>query len=246
MTTNVLDLDAGIAATDSRWSISTARFFVCIDDAGFEKILARKNFLLVFAGAGSLIQEWKDWAKGLPGSLHKMPNFSLKSRAVAITITDMDSVGVLFERMQNQNYSDQKVRFTGTGSPHAFAYWQEHHDALGAVQSAILMDRKSGGSVKYYMFDGRNNLEETIRFEELMDKVAKKGMIMCTDKSTELLPIQEVAKTNPEVDALVRTIESGEAEILSPCDEMYRPWTEEEKRRFQRVAENIAKRLEEN
>jgi sugar/nucleoside kinase (ribokinase family) len=242
MTTNVLDLEAGIAATDSRWSVSTPRFFLCIDNTGFEKIVARSKYLLVFAGAGSLIQEWKDWSLGLPASLEHEPEFSRKSRAVAVTITDMDDASVLFERMQTR--SEPNARFTGTGAAHAFAYWQEHGNAIAAVRHAIALDRASGGDVKFFKFSGENNIFDTIRFGELRQMLAREGHIMMNDGSNSFAPVQEAAKTNPEVDSLVKTVLDGDAEICSPCDEMYREWTEDEKRHFRRVAANIAKHLE--
>ena len=243
MTTNVLDLVASIAVTDSRWSISTPSFFVYLDDPGFEKMVAKKPFLFVFAGAGSLIQKWKDWANALPNSLHDMPDFSKESRAMAITITDMDKSAVLFERIQR--HVEFNARFAGSGALHAFAYWKDNGDAMGAVRSAILMDRCSGGEIKFYKFDGRNNLDERIRFEQLVEIFSKKGLIMRTNQNTEqaLVPINEEAARDPEVACLVSSITSGQAEIISPCEEMYIPWKEEEKRRFTRVATNIAKNL---
>jgi hypothetical protein len=110
------------------------------------------------------------------------------------------------------------------------------------------MDRCSGGDVKFYRFDGKNNLTETIRFEGLRSKFVNEGMIMRTDQQTgnELIPIHEAVKTDPEIANLAHTIESGEAEILSPCEEMYKPWSAEEKRRFDRVTANMVKQLEKN
>ena len=162
---------------------------------------------------------------------------------MAITITDTYNAAVLFERMQR--HSEPNARFTGTGAPHAFACWEELHDAIAAVKSAILMDRRSGGTVKYYRFDGKTNLAETIRLEGLKHVFANEGMIMSIGPENEPRPIREAAQDDPGVRALLHSIESGEAEILSPCEEMYRPWTDEEKRHFVRVATNMAKHLKE-
>jgi hypothetical protein len=49
------------------------------------------------------------------------------------------------------------------------------------------------------------------------------------------VPVTEAIKDNPELKALFDRVLSGETSLVSPCDGMYVPWTEDEKRQFSRV-----------
>jgi hypothetical protein len=66
MTTTVFDSNAGIIATDSRWSSQRGRWLFYVDDTNFHKIEVFKSIAFMFAGDGWLIHLWKEWIRTSP------------------------------------------------------------------------------------------------------------------------------------------------------------------------------------
>lgn len=241
MTTNVLDLRNGVATSDSRWSASVGNFFFFVDDTGFEKIISKAHFAFVFAGDAGLIQEWKDWVADLPINADVWPDEERFGKSVAVTITNMDTSYVLFER--KQEFATHEARFAGSGAIHAFACWVRNLDPIRAVKSAINLDFCSGGEVRYLWFNRTTNVDNCTRIESLGKKLVETGHVMRTDGRQLAYPVRDVADTDSEVAKALSEIVSGKESLVAPCDAMYQPWTEDDKRLFSRAISKVVQEL---
>ena len=241
MTTNVLDLRNGIATSDSRWSTDSGNFFFYVDNTGFDKIVSKGPFAFVFAGDSGLIQEWKDWASNLPDNSEVWPDEDRFGKSVAVTVTNMKTGHVLFER--KQDFSTHEAKFAGTGSIHAYACWQRNFDAIRAVRSATYMDMCSGGDVKYLNFDGATNVENCTRIDRLTEILFETGRFMRTDGHPQSYPIKDYSSVDPELSKALSDVVSGKQSLIAPCDAMYSPWTSDEKRMFSRAISKVVQEL---
>jgi hypothetical protein len=227
---------AEVAATDSRWSRKVgASSLLYIDNSGYEKILVVAHLLFVFAGHGSLIQAWKRWAAQLPERTLPIPPCESEKCSVCVTLTDMRRSRILFEHKQDV-FDDPSTRFAGTGRHYAYQNWSATGDAIAAVAFAIQQDMYSGGDVKYHHFDGRTNIKEQRDMSYMRRKLRQEGRFMTIEpKSVTDVPVAEAIGNNPELKDLLDRVVSGETSLVSPCDGMYVPWTDDEKRQFSRV-----------
>lgn len=238
MTTNVLDLRNDTASTDSRWSISIDDKIIFVDDSGFDKILEKNRFLLVFAGNSVLIQQFKDWAKS-DGEIARPTDEEIDGE-VAITITDMDSGLVVFEATQKHPLED--ARFAGTGATYAMMCWNANQCAKTAVSTAIQFDAYSGGEVKYYHFSGDNNISPDGRSDDIVMAILERGAVMYKHNGMRTTPISEAAKVDPTVKAVIDRISSGTLQPCAPFPEMNIPWTPDDHRRLGRALDMVLKR----
>lgn len=238
MTTNVLDLRNGIAASDSRWSVDTPDILAYVDDAGFDKVSEKNRYVFLYAGNSLLIQKWKDYVES-DGLTDKPTDTEMKG-LVAITITDMESGHVIFERTQSFPLSD--ARFAGSGALPAMQCWMLNGCAKRAVSSAISTDSYSGGEIKYHDFCGDNNLDGNSRVEAILQEMAKRGMIMYKGNAVSPMPIQEAALVDPRVKTLLDDISAGKVEPCAPCMEMHMPWEQGELRRLDRALSQVLNR----
>lgn len=240
MTTNVLDLRNNMAASDSRWSSRVGPFFFYVDDTGFDKMIARGYVVFVFAGDARLIQEWKDWAVNLPNNADVLPDYERDGRSIAVTLTNMDTGELMFEREQIGN---EEARFAGSGAVHACDCWNRNFDPIKAVQSAMYIDLCSGGEVKFFGFDRQTNVQNCTRIEALGQKLLDMGYVMRTDGKSVVVPIRDAAANDPEVAKVIGGVMSGEHPLVAPCESMYKPWTQDEKRLFGRAISKVVKDL---
>lgn len=242
MTTNVLDLHAGIAAADSRWSSSSddGLLMAYADDVGFEKIMPFYHLLLVFAGSGELIQQWKDWLLHM-GAEELPPTDAPPNRTISVTVTNIYLSALLFECRQIR-CKEQYARFAGSGGIHAYRYWLNNGDARMAVQYATSMDVYSGGTTKYFKFDTReNNLHETIRVNKVNAIIYERDHLM-DFRTKQTVSLKEAAKQDEEVARFAERIKSGEARVETPGMGPSTPWTNEERQELYRVLQReIAK-----
>jgi hypothetical protein len=243
MTTNVLDLSVGIAVTDSRWSAMSNKWFMFLDDANFEKIVASGPYVAVFSGDSWLIQQWKDWMYSGRGKT--TPPIERQGCTLAVTVTDVPLGVVLFER--GQQFIEETARFAGSGAFHAYDHWKRHADPFGAVSFAISADMFSGGTVKYFRFDtGENNLCDTIRLPELRQRLRKEGWMIDMETNTPPVRISETLKDAESLRAAVESVERGETSLIAPDPAMYIPWTADEKYRFVRLMTRIKEEIFKN
>jgi len=243
VTTNVVDLDRGLAASDSRWSIEGPEhwvdgkcikpsFLLFVDDAQFDKILTHNGFAATFAGDGDLIQKWKTYLLSNPTPTSVKPPYSQTVRnrpsSVSIYIADM-SQNKLVSSMDNPITVDNVAFFAGSGAPYALECWTLNRDPLKAITTAKNQDNFSGGTTKQLVFfDGKNNLEVGTSIRDVRTSLQKRGLVMYVG-SASVLTVKQAVKDNPKVADVMQQIANGALPPTAPCEEMSREWTDNEK-----------------
>lgn len=247
MTTNVIDLQAGVITTDSRWSYQGLGFALYVDDTGFEKIVEYRGCAFTFAGDGALIQSWKDWLKSNPTAVHQQPEVERKTpqglRSVTLSMVDMATKKVTFCR--GNAIKSEEALFAGSGARQAKICWETNKDAKLAVKSAILVDIFSGGTVKYLEFKGnKNNLNETATIQDVNHMLATKGQIM--SYANQNAPNTVLPATGADVAAerekIVEQLRKGEVAASAPCDAMFEAWSEGDKTRLTSALQDVFSR----
>jgi hypothetical protein len=242
LTTNVIDLAAGEAACESRWSHQAPNFILYIDDPGFEKIVHHQGLAFTFAGDGSLIQVWKDWLATNPSVPLTLPATSINTpqglRSITIGLVHMGQKVLLFSKGTGIKHQD--AVFAGSGALHAHACWSANRDAKRAVNSAKTQDIFSGGPVKYLVFScGSNNLNETTSMRDVCRLLATKGMVMYTNSNAPShAPVDQAATQDPNVQQVVNDLSSGALAATAPCEAMYTAWSSDEIQKLRSVLEN--------
>lgn len=235
MTTNVVDLKAGIVSSDSRWSFEYPKFILFADDVGFDKIKVKNKFALVFAGNSFLIQLWKDWIDS--DCSGEMPPYEHSGMSMAVSVTDTTNGTIPFER--GQNIQLPEARFAGSGSIFARNCWAVNGCAQLAVTTASFFDCYSGGIVKYHWFSGDTNVGGSARYSDINRVTAERGFVMYKQQPPLIVPAREAVNTDRAVKQACDEIAQGSAIACAPCDAMYEPWTADEKRLFSRVIAKV-------
>lgn len=234
MTTNVLDINSGMLASDSRWSFDMPTFVAFVDDTGFDKIVVHKHLGFMFAGNSLLIQAWKSWLAANPAAEDVLPEVESDEGSIALSITDLERRTVLFEH--GQNIQHPLARFAGTGARHAFLCWNANGCATTAVESAKIVDSYSGGQVKFLRcLDKQHNLDSSASVESIGRGFLEKGMIMYKGSAGGVIPVKDAAANDPAVAKLRQEIVAGKAVASAPCDAMFNPWAASEKSKLARV-----------
>lgn len=232
MTTNVIDLENGQFACDSRWSCDGPGFTLYIDDTGFEKIAVKDGIAMIFAGHGGLIQIWKDWLTTQPNSAVSRPPTTVQvgtiSIGISLCVVRTQDRKVLFQK--DQLDSAPNALFAGSGKVAALFSWIRNKDAQKAVEAAIESDIKSGGTVRYLVFDtGATNVVDTTRIKQVEQNLAKEGMVVYTNlNSAVTIPVSTAEQTDSNVRDLVKKIEAGDVAATAPCDSMYLSWSKDD------------------
>lgn len=238
MTTNVYDGNAGMMATDSRWSVTYLNRMVYLDDVGFDKIERIPGHALMFAGLGKQVQAWKTWLRSTPKDLSGHPAYD----GMSVTMARTEDKGVIFSR--NAKYMQSGAIFAGTGWYAALACWMTNKDAQRSVNTAKKFDPFTGGETKFFdLVKGAHNLYPgaDVGFTDVCRNFEKRGLIMPIDeKNAKLAPFPKRDSIEGAKDAsndeflreVAAKIASGDLHPAAPCEEMLRPWTEEEKAQF--------------
>lgn len=239
MTTNVYDSNAGMMATDSRWSLTWLNYVCCLDDIGFEKIERHGDFLYMFAGLGKRVQEWKDWLRSKPTGSAGQPASSSKNRALHVRSFIEGKHYCLLGRLNHRDGHSLMVWLP------ALSCWTTNKDARRAVNTAKTVDvYYTGGTTKFFdLGTGANNLVlvpgKEVRYEDFPQIFKEKGHVMEIDGNRKVNgpPFAKkegaFAASNDEVlSEISGRLASGELHASTPCEEMVRDWTDEEKKKF--------------
>ena len=73
----------------------------------------------------------------------------------------------------------------------------------------------------------RNNLENTLTINDVHVELLTRGYVMYKMNSSSVVPIDEAAKKDSDVRALVESIKGGRVAAGAPCDAMYNEWPPE-------------------
>lgn len=240
MTTNVLDLGAGILATDSRWSQQLGRWLVYVEDTGFHKIEVGNGVAFMFAGKGHRIQAWKTWIKA-GGIEADLPAFD----GLCVCAVEMNTGDVKI--CENLPIVRDDSAFGGSGSRFAFPCWSTNKNAIRAVETARNFDPATGGITFYFDYhSGKNNLSQPLFNERTLAEVDKailsRGIVMDIHTLNPASPpfkLSELAASNDEVRELQTQIASGNLSADAPSAGMHNTWTEDQKSRVRASLKNI-------
>ncbi|GBQ38867.1 hypothetical protein [Komagataeibacter europaeus] len=245
MTTNVIDLDAGQLACDTRWSVDGPGFIVFVDDTGFEKISVVGNWAFVFAGNGALIEAWKRWLGSDPTTRGKIPPVSVgtgaNTNSIALHIANITTSKLEFFHGTARQYGEEAY-FAGSGGLYAYNCWSANRDAIKAVATAQQSDRYSGGSTRYLAFSDRtNNLNETATLHDTAVALKTKGKVMYSDPKAKEIPVVQAAANDAKVQQVLDQVSSGALAPSAPCEAMYREWAPQEVEELHTVLDKIFK-----
>jgi hypothetical protein len=234
MTTNVFDSNAGMIATDSRWSITWGRWVSYLDDAQFHKIELNRNFAYMFAGDGARIQEWKNWIRSNPLSLKYRPPTS----KMAVCMVDTDAGEVTF--MDKLDIVNGGGYFAGTGAMLAFTCWASNGCAETSVKTAMNFDIYTGGEVKFFNAASKKHnlhlVSRDVDIYQVSKAIQERGIIMeLQSKNINAqapFTLATAANDGASRAEFVQKIASGELTPIAPCNGMYSDWTTEQETRL--------------
>jgi hypothetical protein len=257
MTTTVYDLLSKSVASDTRWSASIilsdgVSYFVYIDDCSFEKIANRDNAVLVLAGCGKLIAEWKNWWYN---SLDTdcIPNVEDASGQTAVSLMIIDKVSgvILFDAGQKKalycKYTSQMLSvFAGSGDLYAASCWDVNRCPKKAIVSASNSDFFTSQIVKYVDFDsGKTNLlAPSYDYNEIVDAMLRRGFVMDMSKRPAANDVGVALSQNQIRDEVANLFASGKVTASAPVPGLSSfKWNDDYKQKFN-SAINKVKELE--
>lgn len=222
MTTNVFDAKNKILTSDSRWSIGTDFAIIYVDDTNFDKVAIGNDLSFTFAGNAQKIGEWKSWLSSPTRVVQSPPS----PDGISICAVEMSTFQVVFKRGQQEV---EDAFFAGTGTEPASVCWKTNKDAKRAVETAKMIDRYSGGTVKYFhMLDRENNLPEQSTYAESIKQLKERGIVMYHQQQ-QAVSLKEASANDPRVAEISNKIMSGEVSLNAPCPSIHTNWTNEEK-----------------
>lgn len=229
-------MDAGILASDSRWSVVLCERVIFLDDVGFDKIELAEGHAFLFAGDAKRIQEWKTWMHS--GAVATTPE--PRKDGIALLVVECDTGTVKFAF----GYASELPRtmYSGSGGLFATRCWAGNKSAQKAVQTASHFDVLSGGEGKFLELSTRkNNLTNTSNIDELHANFIEKGTVMYAH-SDLMVPVKKAAANDPIVQSVVDKIASGHVSVSAPCAAMHQEWSDEDKSRLSAVLDDIFSR----
>jgi hypothetical protein len=237
MTTNVFDGPARIVATDSRWSwpVIDGRWFVYLDDTGFDKIQVLNDLVVMYAGDGQLVQAWRDYFADEARELAAQPT---ATKEVCVCVVDAET-GVFVKSAGGDYEVFEDSLFGGTGGGYARKCWATNRKATRAVETAKAEDRSSGGEVKYVDIVNKDGNVKPVYPSELVTiqsvnlALYKRGVVMDLRKNVtvggEAVPFELAAAAHAELAEFGQQVVAGQVSPSAPFAGMNREWTTAEK-----------------
>ncbi|QQX78532.1 hypothetical protein JK628_13170 [Shewanella sp. KX20019] len=257
MTTTVYDLESKKVASDTRWSIRTElsdghEYIIYVDDCLFEKIADRESAVMVLAGQGNLIAQWKDWWYNSLDESNIPPVQDEKGvTAVSLMIIDKVTNSVLFDAGQKKalfcKFTSKMLSvFAGSGDLYAATCWDANRCSLTAVVSASKADYFTGPVTKYVSFEsGESNLTGTCYdYKEIVEAILRGGYVMDLSKRPAANDVGVPLNTHQIQTEITDLIASGRVVASAPVPGLSSfEWNEEHKTKFTKAIQKV-KQLE--
>lgn len=228
MTTNVFDKEAGVLATDSRWSYSLPGVAnIYVDNVEFEKIASDGILAFMFAGDSLKINEWKSWINSPNKVVMNQPK--PVEHGFSICMVDVKMQEIVLEKYQE--IKRDGARFAGTGAIAANRCWEENRDPKKAVESAIVEDCFSGGEVKYLdLLRGTNNLCKKDEFSSIKSGVQTRGYVMYfQNQNQNHIPVAEAANADERISQTIAKIAKGDVGMTAPSPAAESQWSDQDR-----------------
>ena len=229
MTTNAIDRNLKIIASDSRWSTYVDGHFCFVDDTGFDKIGVRDFGAIICAGDGILIQEWRDWffAERLVKPHPRTERIEGETKeSIDITMLAAGTGRILINR-GNYTALEQDALFAGSGQLAAANCFFTNRCAKKAVESAASVDMQTGGATLFAnLVDGSHNTGSSpATHDHAYIELLNRGTAMnLTTK--KFVPVKDVLRPGS---GSPNASNSSEYTLSAPTGRGYSPWTEDEK-----------------
>jgi hypothetical protein len=247
VTTNAIDLQRGIIASDSRWSFLKGDYFYFIDDTAFDKIVEREISAMIFAGFGPLIDQWRTWFLTPTWDLVNMPPTNMEVDGVTESV---ELCGIykhsaeVFLRTRNHDpfppgsASAPAALFTGTGAPYAITCFGQNGCSKKAVETAMALDLGSGGTVKYLeLKTGNTNLgPNNFRLDHVGEEFEKRGSVMNV-KTQKISGFAEFKNTGA---ANAATLKGSDVMLSAPTGRPPHIYTDEEREELREALRKVA------
>jgi len=240
MTTNAIDRQQLVIASDSRWSYIQNGYVIYVDDVDFDKIAWRASGAMICAGNGMLIEAWKDWFLSPMPSNHAPATETVtplgEPDSIMVTVFQAGTGDVLFSYGWYLPFDDVAY-FAGTGAEYAHRCFAENRCAETSVRSAGLSDPRTGGETKLLnLVDGTNNLGTGLkRLNQIDFDFEKKGMAMNIE-TKNVISFAEYAAGQDQANVA----KPNAANLSAPTGQAMKPWTEDNKRRLVSVVRAMA------
>ncbi len=245
VTTTVYDLSAQLLTSDSRWSAKTddlSAIAFLDEDVGFDKIEHAHGHAFLFAGDSAVIDQWKQFLRGKPGSAQGRPGLA----GIALLIVAVAGGNIRFSHGQDiwlpNNGSPHLPAsvFAGSGSHWAAVCWNTNRCGKKAIDTAKQWDVFSGGATKFFdLATGENNLSNTASLAEMKRLFIEKGMIMYVNGAQQPLPLKTAAANDHKVKQLCDAIAKGQIAPSAPCDAMFGTPTADDEQRLDEALNSI-------
>ena len=191
MTTTIYDIYNKRVASDTRWSASATlsdgkKYFFYTDTSSFEKIANLKNVVLILAGDGKLIADWKHWWFNSLDT-NNLPNTKNQSGKESVSLLVIDKINnkVLFDAGHKYlcfcKETDAIISvFSGSGNLYAAKCWDTNRCSEQAIKTAAQLDLFTSDMVKYVCFEnGDNNIgEPNYDYQNIVESMLTEGYVM--------------------------------------------------------------------
>lgn len=268
MTTSIYDIYNKAVASDTRWSIfplelsDGGEYILYSDDTGFEKIIQKNGYAIIFSGFGPLISEWKQWLNGgmdfsnTPALSFKTLN---KDELVHLIIIDMyenkpvfddgsRKIALVDESAHNDrcytNQHGKKFVFTsiGSGSRYAADNWNLtrcHFQAIGHASQNDIFTSEVCRTIDF-VTEQQNFSKDCDKYDTIQNSIFRNGMMMKVEQVNTNSAVS--IHSHPLGREVKRVLNDGKAYATAPAPELEDfEWTDEARENLDRALKLVAK-----
>lgn len=249
MTTTIYDRFNRLVLTDTRWSVGPVKigdviYLIFVDDCDFEKIANRENAVMILAGNGQLIADWKKWwFESLDPE--DMPETEVDGKnGISLIIIDKVNNEVIHDcgmkiAYKCINTSDLKAAFTGSGGKAAAENWTVTQCSRTALTAAATIDPFTSDIHKYVDFNsGKTNVKDPIYdYTSIIESIIQGGYIMTLNEK-DIVKLSE----SPLAETIKLALASGDLAASAPSPSVSdTEWTPEKKESLRAAIREVRK-----
>ncbi|WP_138557919.1 hypothetical protein [Pseudoalteromonas sp. S4389] len=253
MTTTIYDIYNKRVASDTRWSAKARLsdgnvYFFYTDIAKFEKIANLENAVLILAGNGQLIAQWKDWwFNSLDTSKLPETKDSSGKEAISLLIIDKKNNEVLFDAGHKYlcfcKETDEVISvFSGSGNLYAAQCWNLNRCTDLAIKTASTLDLHTSDIVKYVCFESDDNNVSVPNndYNTIVDSMLTEGYFMELNIETAANDIGEPLSKSKIHDEIAKQLFNGDVVASAPAPGLSNfKWDEKNKSKFEAAIKKV-------
>ena len=245
VTTNVIDLNAKVVASDSRWSYVQDDKMHYVDDTSFDKIAVCDDAVMVCAGDAELIGVWKEWLNKDQFYNVQTPPTELDRNGEIVSVyvsLITRPEGELLYSKGVYLFVDGMFMFAGSGGTHACDCFTTNKDVEMCIETAKKQDICTGGQVrKIDVVTGKSNLADPqLGVDDIQASYSQRGNTMDLVKSTKQSAAPGGSASNDQ------QVQGEKLFFTAPTGPLESRWTQEDHVRLgkalQKLSDRAAKR----